>query len=88
MRPLERFPPPGGLDMNEDRDQKASSEGGDPPNGEPMRRRRSRKLSGMDRRSVGDLAFALYEVSSASVPDAQKWGLLKAKLLAWRALYL
>lgn len=74
--------------MNENGDEKISSEGGYPPNGEPMRRRRVRKLSGMDRRAVGDLAFALYEVAGASVPDAAKWGLLKAKLLAWRALYL
>lgn len=74
--------------MDEKRDEKDSSEGGYPPNGEQMRRRRSRKLSGMDRRAVGDLAFAVYEVASASVPDAAKWGLLKAKLLAWRALYL
>jgi len=75
--------------MNEKGTHKDSSEGGDPPNdGKQMRRRRSRKLSGMDRRALGDIAFALYEVAGASVPESAKWGMLKAKLLAWRAVYL
>lgn len=70
-------------------DEISSREGGDPPNKlESMRRRRSRKLSGPAALAVGDLAFLLYEITRMDVPNDTKWGMLAAKLLAWRARYL
>lgn len=70
-------------------DQISSREGGDPPNNSsPVRRRRSRKLSGVEARALGELAFALYTVCAAELPSESKWNMLRAKLLAWRALYL
>lgn len=65
-----------------------SGEGGDPPNAKPMRRRRTRKLSGPAAAALGELAFKMYEVARSDLPDAQKWRLLSAKLLAWRAAFL
>lgn len=70
-------------------DEKISSEGGDPPNNSnPVRPRRNRKLTGIDRRAVGELAFALYEVAAMEGPSDTKWAMLRAKLLAWRAIHL
>lgn len=70
-------------------EQKDSSEGGGPPEQlKPSFRRKRRKLSGSDRLAVGDLAFALYEVAACDLPHDQKWHMLRAKLLAWRAIYL
>lgn len=75
--------------MNDENDNKDSSEGGDPPNNEtPMRRRRHRRLSALEARALGDLAFFLYQIADSQVPDVAKWPMLKAKLLAWRGMYL
>lgn len=70
-------------------DEISSGEGGDPPNKvDSMRRRRSRKLSGVAHVALGDLAFAMYEVAGSNLPGDAKWHMLRAKLLAWRARYL
>jgi hypothetical protein len=70
-------------------DEISSGEGAQPPNGEKsMRHRRNRKLSGVSARALGELAFVLFQVCDLAVPDAQKWPLLKAKLLAWRGAFL
>jgi len=74
--------------MNENGDDKDSSEGGDPPNREFPRRRRIRKLSGPTAQAFGELVFKLYEVAAMQAPSDTKWKMLQAKLLAWRALYL
>lgn len=72
----------------ENDDNISSGEGGDPPELEPLRRRRSAKLKGNIRDCVGDLAFLLYSIGKLDVPDAHKWRLLCAKLLAWRGRWI
>jgi len=73
-------------------DESRLREGGVPPEQEnqvPRRGiRRSRKLSGLQARALGDLAFVLYEIAAAQLPGDSKWQLLRAKLLAWRGMYL
>lgn len=79
-------------------DKSISSEGAQPPNegeGEALvaretilRRRRSRKLSGLEARALGELAFAMYEVCAMALPSERKWDMLRSKLLAWRGRYL
>lgn len=70
-------------------DEISSGEGAQPPNNaNPVRRRRSRKLSGVEAVALGELAFLLFLVCDSAVPDAQKWPMLKSKLLAWRGAFL
>lgn len=70
-------------------DESRLREGGVPPEQlNEMRRRRSRKLSGLQARALGDLAFAMYEVAASTLPGDQKWSMLRAKLLAWRGAYI
>lgn len=71
-------------------DEISSGEGAQPPNEQKPRSaaRRSRRLSGPANRALGELAFALYEVAAAELPSDRKWNMLRAKLLAWRGVYL
>lgn len=67
-------------------DNKDSGEGQKAPNREGMRPRRIRKLTGLERIAIGDLAFLLYDsIDSSMRLDARK---LHAHLVAWRARYL
>lgn len=70
-------------------DEISSGEGAKPPSIEPRAAaRRHRKLTGIEARALGELAFLLYEISAAALPSERKWDMLRAKLLAWRGRYL
>lgn len=70
-------------------DEISSGEGAQPPNElKPVRRRRSRKLSGPTAQALGELAFAMYAACDPRLSNEQFRGMLKAKLLAWRAAFL
>ena len=61
-----------------------SGEGGYPPNfkKKPLRRR-----AAASRNSLSHLVFMLWEVASMRQPSEVKWHMLRAKLIAWKALY-
>ena len=65
-------------------DNSGSREGGTPEQNK-MRRRRSRKLSGVAAQAIGELAFSMY-VAASSEGDFREH--LRSALLAWRARYI
>lgn len=81
--------PPAGLDRVTMDDQIDSGEGPEAPSKQkPMRRRRSRKLSGSARAAMGELAFCVYSACGADVPDALRWQMLNRMVRNWAARYL